>query len=369
MRLALTAYQAASEPTLWPRFLELYCDAVGSDTSILQVHDLGRDRSDILAGFGINSPMTQAYNEHYSKLNVWRNSARALWSRLYAPGAVNLDEEYCPRTSFERSEFYTDYLRHLGVAYCMEAVITRRQNQVPTLTCLRGPRKGGYGEDERQIGKFLLPHLSRAWAVYEQLEIFAAGESVLDKLPLGIVFLRSGGFAVYCNRAADEMFRANEGLSLQAGMLCAQVRSADGRLRRALHDALSPAGQLGQAAVPVPRTSGRRSYQVVVAPVRTRFRHLAGGATPLAMALITDPERPRLPKINLLMQLYGLTPKEAALAGKLAEGESVEQAGEEMGMKYQTARTHLRHIFSKTGTSRQTELLVLVARLPASKED
>jgi DNA-binding CsgD family transcriptional regulator/PAS domain-containing protein len=369
MRLALTAYEAASQPTLWPRFLELYCDAVGSDTCILQVHDLGRNRSDILAGFGISSPMTQAYNEHYSKLNVWRTSARALWGRLYAPGMVNLDAEYCPHTLFERSEFYNDYLRHMGVAYCMAAVITRRQNHAPTLTCLRGLRKGEYAEEERQIGKFLLPHLCRAWTVYEQLEIFAAGESILDKLPVGVVFLNSGGVAMYCNRAAEEIFRANEGLSLQAGMVCAEVRSADGLLRRALHDALSPGRQLGQAAVAVPRTSGRRSYQVVMAPVRTRFRHVPSSATPLAVALITDPERPALPKIALLMQLYGLTPKEAALAGKLADGESVEQAAEEMGMRYQTARTHLRHIFSKTGTSRQTELLLLVARLPASRED
>ena len=31
---------------------------------------------------------------------------------------------------------------------------------------------------------------------------------------------------------------------------------------------------------------------------------------------------------------------------------------------YETARTHLRRIFSKTGTSRQAELILLIARHP-----
>ena len=56
------------------------------------------------------------------------------------------------------------------------------------------------------------------------------------------------------------------------------------------------------------------------------------------------------------MQTYKLTRKEAMLAAKLSEGKSVEQAAEELAITYETARTHLRRIFSKTGTSRQAEL-------------
>jgi DNA-binding CsgD family transcriptional regulator len=36
---------------------------------------------------------------------------------------------------------------------------------------------------------------------------------------------------------------------------------------------------------------------------------------------------------------------------------------QELGMRYETARTHLRRIFEKTGTSRQTELVSLLARM------
>jgi DNA-binding CsgD family transcriptional regulator len=85
---------------------------------------------------------------------------------------------------------------------------------------------------------------------------------------------------------------------------------------------------------------------------------------PLAVVLITDPERQEPASADLMMQIFKLTPKEAALAAKLSEGKSVERAAEESAISYETARTHLRRIFSKTGTSRQAELLLMMARLP-----
>ena len=89
----------------------------------------------------------------------------------------------------------------------------------------------------------------------------------------------------------------------------------------------------------------------------------------MAVALMTDPERQRPATVDLLIQMYQLTPREAALGGKLSEGKSVKQAAEELSISYETARTHLRRIFSKTGTSRQAELLVLIDQLPTTAAD
>ncbi|MCC6291674.1 MAG: helix-turn-helix transcriptional regulator [Bryobacterales bacterium] len=84
--------------------------------------------------------------------------------------------------------------------------------------------------------------------------------------------------------------------------------------------------------------------------------------------LIDDPERQRPASTQALMQIYKLTRKEAALAVKLSEGRPLERAAEELSITYDTARTHLRRIFSKTGTSRQAELLMLIARLPVIED-
>ena len=359
------AYEAAAEPGAWPGFMKRFTEAVSADSCVLQIHDLERHTSVILSGFGISSPFTKSYNEHYSKLNVWRERGRA----LYTAGRVNLGEEQCPRPLLERSEFYNDYLLRIGGEYSMGAVIAREKNQAPTLTALRGRGKHQFGEAEREIARFLLPHLGRAWTVLQRLELLSAGESVLDTLPLGVVYLKADARAIYWNRAADEIFRGNDGLCLRNGVLSAEDLRADAQLRKAVHDALSPGRPPGPASVAIPRVSLGRDYQVVAAPIRGRSRQFVGTPQPLVVVLITDPQRQKPASAGLLMQMYKLTPKEAALAAKLSEAKPVEQAAEELAITYETARTHLRRIFSKTGTSRQTELLLLMARLPAWPDD
>lgn len=56
-------------------------------------------------------------------------------------------------------------------------------------------------------------------------------------------------------------------------------------------------------------------------------------------------------------QLFNLTPAETALAMELTNGLSLEEAAEALNIRRNTARAHLRSIFSKTGVRRQTELV------------
>jgi DNA-binding CsgD family transcriptional regulator len=57
---------------------------------------------------------------------------------------------------------------------------------------------------------------------------------------------------------------------------------------------------------------------------------------------------------------FGLTPAEARLALHLLAGETLRSAEAKLSMTYETARTHLKSIFQKTGTCRQAELVVVI---------
>ena len=66
------------------------------------------------------------------------------------------------------------------------------------------------------------------------------------------------------------------------------------------------------------------------------------------------------PSQELVRRLFGLTRKEAALALLLAEGFTLDEAADKMDVRRNTARTHLRSIFCKTGVTRQTMLVRLL---------
>jgi DNA-binding CsgD family transcriptional regulator len=74
--------------------------------------------------------------------------------------------------------------------------------------------------------------------------------------------------------------------------------------------------------------------------------------------------------IDLLHCQFGLTTSEARLAIHLVTGETLRSAAAELHIRYETARTELKRIFSKTGTCRQAELVVaIVAACPAFLEN
>ena len=69
--------------------------------------------------------------------------------------------------------------------------------------------------------------------------------------------------------------------------------------------------------------------------------------------------------IDLLRCHFGLTPAEARLALQLVAGDTLRAAAVKLSITYETARTELKNIFSKTGTRRQAELvIVIVTALP-----
>ena len=85
----------------------------------------------------------------------------------------------------------------------------------------------------------------------------------------------------------------------------------------------------------------------------------------MASVFVSDPGRCNQPDEQLLRALYGLSASEAEFTVALISGNGLMAASERMHISLNTAKTHLSHIFSKTGTSKQGELIRLVLTGPA----
>jgi DNA-binding CsgD family transcriptional regulator len=79
---------------------------------------------------------------------------------------------------------------------------------------------------------------------------------------------------------------------------------------------------------------------------------------------MADPDSDDGPDEQGLTAAFDLTATEARLAVRLLRGETLEDAAHALGIKISTARTHLAHVFLKTGTSRQSELMRLLLSMP-----
>jgi DNA-binding CsgD family transcriptional regulator len=81
-----------------------------------------------------------------------------------------------------------------------------------------------------------------------------------------------------------------------------------------------------------------------------------------AIAYVFDPEQDVSGLITPVCRLLGLSLSETKLACALVAGDSLGTAAQRLGVQEQTARTYLKHIFEKTETNRQAQLVQLMLK-------
>lgn len=156
----------------------------------------------------------------------------------------------------------------------------------------------------------------------------------------------------WCNDAAQAMLGASPQLSIRQGRLWSRSGTAMKALRDLVHRQLDYQSADGLIVL---GQSAEMPLQVRTAGVR-RHAH----ADDMAVLLLAEPERVRLPSSADLVQLFGLTRAEAQLAAALAAGETVRAIAEQRGTTEGTVRVQLKQVLAKTGAGRQSDLVRLI---------
>jgi DNA-binding NarL/FixJ family response regulator len=81
----------------------------------------------------------------------------------------------------------------------------------------------------------------------------------------------------------------------------------------------------------------------------------------------TSPVKKNTPLLeDVLNQVYNLTPAESRVMSQLLENPDVETAAEALHISISTVRTHLKHIYRKTDTNRQSSLFHKIVTGPVA---
>ena len=226
--------------------------------------------------------------------------------------------------------------------------------------------------EELQFAHALMPHLERAAAVQTRLgDALAVARSVLDALETTqapVLILDGRGRVVHASAEAERLLCELDGLSAGASGLRAATPALSSRLVAMITRAVGVSGEpRGAGTLHLPRPSGRPELTLVAVPLPP---HAAcpDAHHPAVLLQITDPLAHATPHRALLAQAFELTPAEADVAADLLDGLSVREVAARSGRSIATVRTHLASVLAKTGTSRQSELVRLLMRLPRTPD-
>ncbi|MFE3222479.1 helix-turn-helix transcriptional regulator [Nocardia sp. NPDC059228] len=207
----------------------------------------------------------------------------------------------------------------------------------------------------------LVPHLEQALHTQSKLVELARERAfafaTLEKAQYGILIVAEDATLMFANSMAEEITLDIDGLAVDSfGRLRATPPAKHMQLCRLIREAAAPAGAGGTIAVA--RRSGKRALTVHVTPLDG----MAGGLPwhRAALLLVVDPDHDPGPQSEVLQELYELTEAETMVAKGVLHGEGLPAVADQLSVSLATARTHLQHIFIKTGTHRQAELVRLL---------
>ncbi len=174
------------------------------------------------------------------------------------------------------------------------------------------------------------------------------------------------GRVIYMNARFEQLLGPD--LTVRDGRLASADVDADRTLAAALKRATDDGGSLEcqLPAVVLPRREGR-PLVARIAPVVGRANDLL--ARESAIVMLTDLDADDVgPELTVLRGVFGLTPAEARLAAQIAAGKSLADIAQVERITRETVRGRLKSVFEKTGTSRQPDLAILLAKLPARSQ-
>lgn len=187
----------------------------------------------------------------------------------------------------------------------------------------------------------------------------------LDTVPNGIVVVGADMRIYHMNRSARDILLRNRGLEYRNETLGVQDKLLDQKLRDLVRSAALKAKQgLDQAtgAMFVQAPLSREHVEVIIVPVPSG----QADDPPRVIVYLFDANSPRQVSHDVLTGLYGLTQTEAKLVQLMSNGMTLDEAADELEISVNTARTHLKHVFHKTGINRQTELIHRIESGPAT---
>lgn len=179
----------------------------------------------------------------------------------------------------------------------------------------------------------------------------------LDGLGAGLFVVDAAGRIVHANTSGHAMLQER-----------AVLRSADGRLAScesrsapALKEAMAKAANAEGRSATVPlSTSDGDHYVAHIMALAAGNRRNAGCPT-LAAVFVHKAAIEAHCRPEVIGELYGLTRAELRVLLAVVEVGGVAETAESLGISEATVKTHLHRVFGKTGTSRQADLVKLVA--------
>jgi DNA-binding CsgD family transcriptional regulator/PAS domain-containing protein len=354
-------YDAALDPDCWPEALERTSHFVNGGPAMLFSQDPLRRSGQLYSAWNVDARFATLYFEE-----ILATNPLLPLTAFVAVGDPIAISTLMPYEELQASRFYRDYMQPQGMVDIVGSVLNKSAVGHVIVGFGRDAEQGLVDvETARRIG-MLAPHYCRAVSIGNLIERQRVEAEtlvdVLDGLAAGVFLIDAAGQVVRVNRRGRAMLAERSVLGLARERLASNDPRTSRQLRDVLRRAAAEPLAVAGSVVELFGAGGER-YLAHVLPLSAGAsdrRNAQGG--PIAAVFVREAVRDAASSLETAANVFRLTPAEVrVLHALMLETKGVAAVAALTGIAVSTVKTHLSHLFQKTGTSRQSELVKLVA--------
>jgi DNA-binding CsgD family transcriptional regulator len=355
-------YDASLDRALWPDAVNRIRTYLRACMASLVSQDAVTKAVDVHFMLGPEQKFLDQYNEKYFKINPIFPTVMFLEIEQR-----NVLSDVLPLKDFVQTRFAKEWIQPQGVVDGLFSTLEKSPSGCTVLMTMRHKAEGFFDDEARQRFSLILPHIRRALLIGKVIETHqvkaAALADSLDQLASAMFIVDGTGRIVHANASGNLMVSEANVLRAPGGRLHAIDPAADQALLDIFMAAKDGDAALGRQGVAVPITArDDERYVAHVLPLTSAGRRKAGVSYGAVAAVFVRKAALDLPSPPVVIaKQFGLTQAELRVLFSVVEIGGVSEVAEVLGIAEATVKTHLQHVFEKTGTSRQADLVKLVA--------
>ena len=305
-----------------------------------------------------NGEMYDFYKEHDLHLfDAWTNTNM----NVFGTDRTERHTDFLPLEEFQNSFYYNEFIRRFGddSAYCLGFIATRPDGGYLAAGLQKGITEKNFTDEQVARYDTLRPHLTRMMVLRRNLmvrENIASGALIgIDAIQDAYLIVRKDRRIVFANAAAETLLSSACTLKQSSGALYLSDKNDDERLALAIHDASTNRGG-GQSSFAIRSSSDGVQWRFTLTPKSFEGETLVLVWIDRCQVGASDHQA--------MQQVYGLTEAELPILMAITEGLSASEIAERLQISVATVRTHIQHIYQKTGVRKATQLATLVSTMP-----
>ena len=353
-------YDAALDPDQWNNVIEKMAMAFQAKQGYIRVINSKSSQIQHVYTHNKDPQWEQPYKDYYIHKDPWLNDILKEKKTF-----VSCTHHHLSNREYEALEFHRDFVLPQKNHYGIGGRISIDDNLESFFGLNRDKIKQGFEDEYLNALQLFVPHIQKALLINEKTRHSNLRQKLLsdalNQINSPLLLLDKNGGILFINSQAEQLIEFRTDISIKNNHIILSSPTDHRNLEKLIHKATGRDNSIQQGGAmcfsdPVTHSA----ISILVNPISPNMVHLDTQSNKnVLLVLSTHQDQKSLP-IELLTDLYNLTPAEARLTASLCRGLTLDEVSEKLELSKNTLKSQLRSCFTKVGVNRQSELIRLI---------